>query len=221
LKMCYYLGLDLGQVQDYTALAVLERPIVTVHTPRCERCPAYALRHLRRYPLGTPYPEVVQDVIKLLRTPHLQGCLLAVDQTGVGRAVVDMFRDSMQRKVTCRFAPITITGGHAVTAGTGTGIHVPKKELVGAVQVLLQSRRLHIARGLPESSILVKELEHFRVKITVARNEMFEAWRENAHDDLVLAVALAAWCGEKVLPALDAVPERSYHTSIHMPPWRY
>ena len=28
-------------------------------------------------------------------------------------------------------------------------------------------------------------------------NETFESWRERDHDDLVLAVALAAWLGER------------------------
>jgi hypothetical protein len=34
------------------------------------------------------------------------------------------------------------------------------------------------------------------VKITPTANEAFGAWREGAHDDLVLAVAIAAWEGE-------------------------
>jgi hypothetical protein len=43
----------------------------------------------------------------------------------------------------------------------------------------------------------VKELESFRVKITASAHETFEAWRERDHDDLVLAVALAAWVGQQ------------------------
>jgi len=49
------------------------------------------------------------------------------------------------------------------------------------------------------ASVLVKELENFRVKITVNANETFESWRERDHDDLVLAVAMATWLGERVL----------------------
>jgi hypothetical protein len=73
---------------------------------------------------------------------------------------------------------------------------VPKKDLVGALQILLQAGRLKIAKSLPAAAILVKELENFRVKITVAANESFEAWRDGDHDDLVLAVALSCWEGE-------------------------
>jgi hypothetical protein len=125
-----------------------------------------------------------------------------VDQTGVGRAVVEMMADRLRGWVEATLLPIQITGGHAVTIGEDGSVRVPKKELVGAVQVLLQSRRLQIARTLPDAPLLVKELENFRVKITEAANETFGAWREGQHDDLVLATALAAWLGERGLPPM-------------------
>ena len=37
------------------------------------------------------------------------------------------------------------------------------------------------------------------MKITAAANETFEARHEGRHDDLVLAVALAVWAGERFL----------------------
>jgi hypothetical protein len=92
--------------------------------------------------------------------------------------------------------PVLITVGHEVTIGDDGAWHVPKKELVSTLQVLLQSRRLLIAGRLPDAETLQRELLAFRVKITVARNETFESWRERDHDDLVLAVAMAAWLGE-------------------------
>ena len=66
--------------------------------------------------------------------------------------------------------------------------------------MLLQTRRLRIAKSLPNTAILVRELETFKVKITELANESFGAWREGQHDDLVLAVAMAAWAGERGLP---------------------
>lgn len=207
-----FVGLDLGQKQDFTALAVLQRPIVLPQDPPAKRRPAYSLPYLHRFPLGTPYTEIVPAVVALLRTPPLVGSLLVVDQTGVGQAVVDMLRDGLRGNVICGFTTITITGGHSVSPAEG-GWHVPKKELVGALQVLLQARRLQVAKQLPHAATLAKELENFRVKITLSRNETFEAWREGQHDDLVLAVALAAWIGDRALPPLvdhhpPRVPER-------------
>ena len=45
--------------------------------------------------------------------------------------------------------------------------------------------------------MLVRELLDFKVKITAAANETFGNFREGTHDDLVLAVAIAAWEGER------------------------
>jgi hypothetical protein len=200
---------DLGQVNDFTAIAVLERPLVSLEEALDRRLPSYALRHLQRLPLGTPYPTVVQSVVSLLGSAFLSGCTLVIDQTGVGRAVVDMLFNALNGRVSCMFFPITITAGHEVTCSESNRLHVPKKELVGTLQLLLQTRRLQVARTLPEAGVLVKELENFRVKVTAARNETFESWREGQHDDLVLAVALAAWMGEQSLPRPDDLPEET------------
>ena len=196
----HFVGLDLGQAQDFTALAVLTRPRLTGSEPPAERQPPYAVGHLHRFPLGTPYPAVVAAVVDLMRTPPLRGSMLVVDQTGVGRPVVDMLTDGLQGRVSCQFCPVTITAGQEVTRSETGQLRVPKKELVGSLQVLLQTRRLRIAQALPDAATLVRELETFRVKVTDAANETFGAWREGQHDDLVLAVALAAWMGERCLP---------------------
>ena len=187
----YYLaGLDLGQAADFTALAVLERP----HMSTDNAAALFAVRHLRRYALGTPYTEIVPAVSQLLAARPLAGrTTLVVDQTGVGRAVVDMLRTSAP----CTVVPVTITAGQNITVSEDGSRNVPKKELVTCVQLLLQSRRLQIARSLRDAGVLVRELENFRVRITAAARETFGAWREGQHDDLVLAVALACWWGER------------------------
>ena len=217
-EVTYVVGLDLGQAQDYTALAVLERsrwvdePLVSYGAMgRVETIPAsptalvppaserrYAARHLERFPLGTGYPEIVDRVVALFARAPLTGSTLAVDQTGVGRAVVDLLCKARPR---CTLRPIMITAGNAVVPD-GAGWHVPKKELVGNLQVLLQSRRLQVARTLPDAAVLIQELEAFRVKITAAAHEIFEAWRERDKDDLVLAMAMAAWVGERGMQEL-------------------
>ena len=97
-------GLDLGQSADPTALVVLEKVVIT-HTlhkdvdPHCKvdgevaySSSTYNCRHLKRYPLGTPYPIMVKEVCGLFARPPMKGQRLVVDATGVGRPVVDMFR---------------------------------------------------------------------------------------------------------------------------------
>jgi hypothetical protein len=78
---------------------------------------------------------------------------------------------------------------------------VPKRDLAGGIQVALQTSRLKIAAGLPDTQVLVQELQNFRVKISLAGHDSYgagtgEEWRVGAHDDLVLAVAIALWVGE-------------------------
>jgi hypothetical protein len=188
-------GLDLGQAKDFTALAILER-IPQADTPNGDRQPDhYAVRHLERPPLGTSYPAVVARVQSLFARHPLAQTTLAVDQTGVGRAVVDLLAEAQLR---AELRPVTITGGHKAAPGEGMGWLVPKKELVGTLQVLLQARRLHVARHLAEAQTLIDELMLFQVKVTAAANETFGTWREGRHDDLVLAVAIAAWAGENL-----------------------
>jgi hypothetical protein len=80
----YFVGLDLGQASEPTALAVLERPVVPPRATADQRRPAHALRHLRRFAPGTPYAEVIVGVRTLLQTPPLPGATLVVDRTGVG-----------------------------------------------------------------------------------------------------------------------------------------
>jgi hypothetical protein len=93
--------------------------------------------------------------------------------------------------------PITITGGHKAALDDYGNWLVPKKDLVSTVQVLLQSRRIKIAPALPDAQTLVQELLNFKLKVTISANDTLDDWRAGVHDDLVLAVAIAAWEGER------------------------
>lgn len=184
----FYMGLDLGQVCDYTAIAVIER---IAPSPKSAP-PAYHLRHLQRFPLGTPYPEVVSRVRDMLHSPSLGSITkLIVDGTGVGVPVVEMLRQAGLSLV-----PIWITGGET-TSRKGKIIRVPKRDLVSVLQVVFQTDRLRIASSLSLGQILTDELLNFRAKVTTAGAGTYEAWRESVHDDLVLALAIAAWYAER------------------------
>jgi hypothetical protein len=93
----YFVGLDLGQATDYTALAVLEKTEALVTQQPRTVVRTYAVRHLERLPLGTAYPAVVARTVALVAQPPLAGCTLGVDMTGVGRPVVDMLRQARPR----------------------------------------------------------------------------------------------------------------------------
>jgi hypothetical protein len=189
----FVLGLDLGQQQDYSALVVMERSWRHVEGDTSRLVSSFDLRFLKRWPLGTKYTAIIDEIGELVERKPLDHPLLGVDGTGVGRPVVEMFQRAGMRAVV---KPVLITSGHEVLLDDEGWYHVPKKELVSALQVLLQARRLQIA-DVPEREVLVKELGTFKVKVTINANETFEAWRERDKDDMVLATTIAAWLGAR------------------------
>jgi hypothetical protein len=199
MRPSYFVGLDLGQTSDFSALAVLEQTCDVLKLPRRWR---YACRYLERWPLGTPYPQIVDAVAALTAREPVAGGKLVADQTGVGAAVVDLFR---QRRLGCTLTPVMITAGEATTH-TKTGWHVPKRELAAVLVALMQTGRLTIVGDMPWADALHRELATFQIKLTAAGNEVFGAERRRDHDDLVLAVALAAWFGERNPPAPPGPP---------------
>jgi hypothetical protein len=200
--MNYYAGLDVGQANDYTVLVIAKRLMHWLQAwdekGNQKFCSLYHLVHLERLKLGTPYPAQVAHVKAVLETPPLRGAVsLALDYTGCGRPVFDLFAAA---KLPCPLYGITIHGGDKATRD-GWQIRVPKRDLVADVQVLLQSGRVKIADALPEAKTLVTELLNFRMKIDPqTAHDSYSAWRESQHDDLVLATALALWLGESGQP---------------------
>lgn len=185
----FLMGLDLGQAQDYTALAIAEQQ------PGEDYTATYHVRHLQRFKLGTPYPDIVAAVAALLASPQLEGqnVSLVVDATGVGAPVIDLL-DRADLPVTP--IAVSITGGDTVSQD-GRNYRVPKRDLVSVCKVLLQTERLQFAE-LPDTPTLVNELLSFQVKIDPkTAHDSYAVWREGVHDDLVLAVALAVWYGER------------------------
>jgi hypothetical protein len=227
----YFLGLDLGQSQDYSALAIIEEQLYigegwaneVLYQDDYERGlsvgwvppsalspyrvgqalalsheygrpaePPLAVRHLERFELGTKYTDVVDRVAALVRSDSLRHmpAVLLVDKTGVGAAVLDSFTHARIGAVA-----ITLHGGSSVNRDPQrVGYRVPKRDLITVTQVLLQNGQLKVAAGLPEAETLKRELLNFRVKIDPrTAHDSYEHWREGDHDDLVLAVSMAAW----------------------------
>jgi hypothetical protein len=160
--MKYVAGLDIGQQNDPTALVIAER--LTVAKKEDKELHAYHVRHIERFQLGTSYPSIVKQTKDILERPSLMGMVtLALDYTGVGRPVADMFEDA---RLSCPIFHVSIHGGDAVNWDLNQKhVRVPKRDLVAVVQVRLQSEWLKIAASLPQAQLLIKELLNFRVTI--------------------------------------------------------
>lgn len=193
----YVVGLDIGQSHDPSALCVLHytrepldkfdvnKEAGTIKQQAVER---FDIRHAERLPLGLAYPEQVQHVAALMARPPLRGVAeLLVDESGVGRAVGDIFD-------TAGLDPtrVVITAGDRATNPSHNRWHVPKQLLISTLDARLHTGELRFAAELTEAGALAEELKDFRRKVSTAGRYQYEA-RVGRHDDLVLAVAIALW----------------------------
>ncbi len=192
-KLSYYAGLDLGRTWEPTALAVVERAEPADGHGDLAKM-RYAVRHLERFAPGTPYPDIFARVGALFARPPLARTTIVVDYTAVGRTVVEALR---RTKVSATLKPATVTAGLTARPDDRGGWLVPRTELVGLMQLLLQSGRLKVAEALTEADTLLRELETFKAEVPTKLDDDLAAWRERDHDDLVLATALAAWEGDR------------------------
>jgi len=97
--------------------------------------------------------------------PDLGRAKIIIDATGVGRPVVDLMKESGLSGL----VPVTITGGDSVSEAYVNGLHewrVPKRDLIGALQVLLQNERLKSPAGMNLKDELIQELQNFKVKLS-------------------------------------------------------
>ena len=213
-----FVGLDLGQASDPSALASME---ATEGAPGPDRKPQlhYQCNHLERFPLNSSYEVIAAYVAKFIadlkkpdddekdaaldrdEEPRENDVRLAVDGGGVGRAVTDMLRGHK-----LSFADCTITSGANVRHEDGK-IYLPKRELVSTAKIVLDGRRFKFSDHLAEHTTLIREMQNYQVKITNAANATFAAARESVHDDLLFAVMLAVWLGQSGLGAPTTISE--------------
>jgi hypothetical protein len=219
----YSVGVDLGQANDFTAIAVLEKTIAPPETAMfsplgehpgnrlVEGRAVYDLVYLKRPKLGTPYDTIAKRVADLICELEPEGSFgelgqvtLSVDGTGVGRAVVDLLDAEFKRRGSTSksiprvdFRRVSVTGSQGtLKRPTRTDGYwaVPKKDLIFPAVAAFQQGKIRIARGIKDRDALVDELKNYRSKVNIATGNLaFEPWRESQHDDLLFATCLALW----------------------------
>ena len=122
---------------------------------------------------------------------------LLVDATGPGLAVMDYFT-----KAAVEPPPIGVVvhWGFTTTQHSPTEWHVPKQALVTYLEVLAETRptpRLLLGTRLPFAAEVRQEMQTFTAEQDVHTGHItYEAYREQAHDDLIFALGLCVWHGE-------------------------
>ena len=195
-----FLGLDLGQRQDPSALAIVERvPRVTQRmnhvtwqvSQETEPAPM-VVRHLERMPLGTEYGDVVKRVEQAVERPVMKGKkTLAVDATGVGMPVVEML---LRQRMGCEVRPVMFTAGMGQSTD-GRLWFVGKVDLMAGLRQALETGEMLIPKQVVDGVQLLKELMSVTVGMRPSGLARVGADGFGEHDDLVIALALACWAG--------------------------
>jgi len=219
----YSVGVDLGQANDFTAIAVLEKTVAPLQTALfapvgespgnrlVEGETVFDLVYLKRPKLGTPYDTVSKRVADLVCELEPQGAFgelgqvtLSVDGTGVGRPIVDMLDTEFKRRGAGSRAVPRVDFRRVSVTGSNTSLKrperangywsVPKKDLVFPAVAAFQQGKIRIAKSIKDRDALVNELKNYRRTTNIATGNMaFEPWRESDYDDLLFAVCLSLW----------------------------
>jgi hypothetical protein len=189
----FAIGLDLGQSQDYTAVAVVRCVSGAELGETNSNLPyQYHLRFLKRFPLGTPYPSIIAGIEEMLGRKALVGrSRLIVDSTGVGTPVVDGLYERGLKPL-----PVIITGSDRPSWNKKT-LCVPKRDLVATLSTLFQNDILRFPPDIQLREELIKELTNFTMRITKNARDTYSPLQHSQHDDLVIALALACYYLER------------------------
>jgi hypothetical protein len=178
------IGVDIALVADRTAIAEIELPIARGEPMRMPRA--------IRLPTGTTLTLQSEQVAEIVLAARGRGlrCVVVVDITGAGGAVLPDITKAIRSLATV--VPVVINGANKAVQREGTWF-VPKQDLVTTTQLVLEQRRLDIGR-FADRDLLVNELAEFKMTASDnGRDEYGNDVRQNPHDDLVLATALALW----------------------------
>ena len=192
-------GLDLGQRRDFTAFASVELfwtykghdAITFEHIFH----PTLNIGALSRYPRGTSYtryPEIVANRLRRINAPNGVKVFLVVDAGGPGAPVVDELR---RAHIGAIIQPLLITGGTSPGHAANGYNTVPRRELISNLVLLLEHEILRWPEHLPER----EALEHELLNLSAGTTHPDDA---SAHDDLVMALAIAVWHATSYAPRI-------------------
>ena len=155
----FYIGVDLGKHVDYSVVAVVMREGAKLK-----------LVHLHRFPLKTPYANVIGYVKALCKNYHRVEAVY-VDQTGVGEYIVEDMKES------------------GIPAVKGIILTMHEKE---ELMTFLKQKMLNRQIAIPHINELIAELNIEKFEVTSEGRIRFNH-SAGTHDDMLWAFALAIY----------------------------
>ncbi len=225
----YFIGVDIGQIRDHTAIAVVEvlpatektitptgkltlggatlgtvvgQPIKVAEREPLPRLQCHYLQTLR---LGIKFQDIAQRLSEIEAKLMAKGeaeVKILVDATGPGQPIPELIRGSVKCPViSCRF-----TSG-AEPSYDGKSAMIPKEPMVTNLQIFIQEKRLELPKKTKDpdqakaNQEMLLQLQNFMRDMPKegARAETFEA-KVGTHDDLVTALGLAVWGAKHYRP---------------------
>jgi hypothetical protein len=196
------IGIDIGKTVDPSAIAVF----LSEARDRDENDPSmgwdmhYLERFIKRLPLGMKYPDQIDRFEQVIATTiekfwqeyHFPTNFLEVfiDVTGVGEGIVDLLEPRTEKLGIWHLNRVRFTYGDRVTR-TGNSCVIGKGWLGNRLQLLSESRRIHLDANNPDAVALSQEMMDFDIDVDENGGERYGAIRPGTHDDQVIALALA------------------------------
>jgi len=219
------LGVDLGQSQHPTALALLLNleQSISRHTWREANDPVHQywlLAYADILPLGVSYSQIAKTIVRTLANLRRQHPAIqiktAVDSTGLGAPAIELIQQefvhyqSSTRDSIGRLEGIIFTGGAAVTKAKHNTLpidlfHVPKITLLNSLAAAMENDLLKVPAKLPLKDQFTKQLHSLEIHHNHHQNPTIRINRQAdpeaiAHADLVMALAMATWRMSTIYP---------------------
>jgi len=153
----YYGGVDFGKLEDYSVLSVLKR-----------EGDILKLLHLREFPIGTPYSNVIGYSVKANQKFKFRK--MQVDQTGVGEPVLEELK------------------AQGVPAEGLTFTIKTKEELLSCLKIAMEQKRLK----MPYDRRLCEQINEQQYAYSKSGHLQF-SHPQGSHDDMLWSLALAVY----------------------------
>ena len=187
------ISLSLGTVAEPSGLVVV-KPWSSLYPPDGLAPEAgvgnrFNVTWIERFPAGRPLPAIINRVAEIASDKRVsRESIILLDISSVGTAPLRAFQ-------TRGMYPEAIDLTNAGTEGYANDARqVPLRDVIGAAQVILETARLKVASALELATTLVSDLQAFDPK-PIARNPDLRSGRNT---DLVLALAVALWWGDRL-----------------------